>query len=89
MRFATGLMFCLCAGCSTAWAADANAGKVLAQAKCANCHEPADWQGETASSLESLIKDVVSGKVKHSKTTVQLSATEIADIAAYWLAGKK
>ena len=73
----------------SAYAADAAAGKTVATAKCAACHEPADWKGETPSSLQSLIRDVVSGKVKHSKTPVQLSDTEIADVAAYWLTGKK
>lgn len=70
-------------------AADAAAGKVVAQAKCASCHEPADWQGETQNSLQSLVRDVVSGKVKHSKVNVELSETEIANITAYWLSGKK
>lgn len=72
-----------------ALAADAVAGKVIADAKCVSCHEPKDWQGETSKSMESLIRDVVSGKVKHSKTRVELTETEIADVAAYWLAGKK
>lgn len=71
------------------WAADVAAGKTVAQAKCAACHEPADWQGETAASLQSLIRDVVAGKVKHSKTKVELSETDIANVAAYWLTGKK
>lgn len=75
--------------CASAWSADAGAGKAIAQAKCAACHEPADWQGETAASLQSLIRDVVSGKVKHSKTKVELSEAEIANVAAYWLTGKK
>jgi mono/diheme cytochrome c family protein len=70
-------------------AADVAAGKTLATAQCANCHEPKDWQGETSSSLQSLLRDVVSGKVKHSKTPVQLTETEMADINAYWLTGKK
>ncbi len=33
--------------------------------------------------------DVAAGKVKHSKTKVELNETEIANIAAYWLTGKK
>jgi cytochrome c553 len=65
------------------WAADAAAGKTAAQAKCIQCHEADDWEGEDAASLESLIKDIVAGKVKH-KSKLSLSATEIADIAAYW-----
>lgn len=85
---------CFIAMLAAAWAhnassADAGAGKTVAQAKCAACHEPADWEGETAASLQSLIKDVVTGRVKHSKTKVELSDAEIANVAAYWLTGKK
>jgi cytochrome c553 len=65
------------------WAADAGAGKIAAQAKCIQCHEADDWEGEDAASLESLIKDIVAGKVKH-KSQLSLSAAEIADIAVYW-----
>jgi mono/diheme cytochrome c family protein len=64
-------------------AADAQAGKAAAQAKCVQCHEADDWEGESVASLESLIRDIVAGKVKH-KGALQLSATEVADIAAYW-----
>jgi cytochrome c553 len=63
--------------------ADASAGKTLTQTKCPECHEPADWQGESADSLEAMIKDVVAGKTKH-QITLKLSDAEIADIAAYW-----
>ena len=70
-------------------AADVGAGKTAAQAKCVECHEADDWEGEDAASLESLIKDIVAGKVKHKKQ-LSLSAAEVADIAAYWgQAGKK
>lgn len=71
------------------FAADAGAGKAIAQARCVSCHEPADWDGESQASLESLIKDVVTGKVKHSKTKVELNDQEITNVAAYWLSAKK
>lgn len=71
------------------WAADAGAGKLVAQAKCASCHAPADWKGETDAGLQSLIRDVVSGKVRHNKAKVELSEADIANIAAYWLSPKK
>lgn len=74
---------------SGAWAADVAAGKAIAQTKCAACHQPADWSGETNASLQSLISDVVSGKVRHHKAKVELSDTDIANVAAYWLTGKK
>lgn len=67
----------------TAVAADVQAGKAAAQSKCVQCHEADDWEGESTASLESLIGDIVAGKVKH-KGALQLSAAEISDIAAYW-----
>jgi len=71
---------------SAAKAADPQAGKGVAQAKCGQCHDVRDWEGEDAASLESLIADIVAGKVKH-RTRVELSPTEIANIAAYWGSG--
>ena len=71
-----------------ALAADAQAGRSVAQSKCAECHDADDWEGEDAASLESLIRDIVAGKVKH-KRKLELSAAEIANIAAYWGAGGK
>jgi mono/diheme cytochrome c family protein len=64
-------------------AADLQAGKSVSQAQCGQCHEADDWEGEGAASLESLIRDIVAGKVKH-KTRLQLTDAQIADIAAYW-----
>ena len=69
-------------------AADVQAGKAASQAKCVECHEADDWEGESTASLESLIRDIVAGKVKH-KRPLQLSAAEIADIAAYWGQGSQ
>ena len=67
----------------SSFGADVQAGKAAAQSKCLQCHEADDWEGESAASLESLIRDIVAGKVKH-KGALQLSAAEISDIAAYW-----
>jgi cytochrome c553 len=69
-------------------AADAAAGRTAAQAKCVECHEADDWEGESAASLEGIIRDIVAGKVKH-KRKLDLTPAEIANIAAYWGAGKK
>ncbi|HEY6640912.1 MAG TPA: hypothetical protein VIZ63_02125 [Povalibacter sp.] len=66
-----------------AGAADVAAGKTAANAKCVQCHEADDWEGESTASLESLIRDIVAGKVKH-KNKLDLIPSEIADIAAYW-----
>ena len=71
-----------------AFAAD-GAGKAAAQAKCAQCHDAGDWEGESAASLESLIRDVERGAVSH-KVKIQLADVEIKEIAAYWAeSGKK
>lgn len=72
----------------SASAADVQAGRAAAQAKCVQCHEADDWEGEDAASLESLIRDIVAGKVKH-KTRIELTPAEIANIAAYWGTGGK
>lgn len=69
-------------------AADVAAGRAAAQAKCAQCHEADDWDGENAASLESIMRDIAAGKVKH-KSKLDLSAAEMANIAAYWAAGKR
>ena len=74
---------CVVLAAPAAMAADAAAGKAAAQSKCIQCHEADDWEGESAASLESLISDIVAGKVKH-KGSLQLSPAEIADIAAFW-----
>jgi cytochrome c553 len=73
---------------SAGFAADLSAGKAAADRQCVECHEAADWQGEDASSLESLIRDIVAGKVKH-KRALQLSDDDTRNIAAYWASGGK
>ena len=70
-------------------AADVEAGKTKVAQLCSECHRPADWSGETEAALQSLIKDIVSGKVRHSKRALNLSDQDIADIAAYWTSGRK
>ena len=80
-------ILCLAWG-ATASAADVGAGRAAANAKCVECHEADDWEGESAASLESIIRDIAAGKVKH-KRALDLTPAEIANIAAYWGAGKK
>jgi cytochrome c553 len=68
---------------SATYAADLQAGKAAAQAKCSECHDADDWEGEDAASLESLIRDIVAGKVQH-KRKLDLTSAEMTNIAAYW-----
>lgn len=83
----TGLTLMSLAAGLAAQGADANAGRASAAA-CAECHQPRDWEGEGQASLESLIRDVARGNVKHSRK-IELSETEIANIAAYWAASSR
>lgn len=64
-----------------AFAADAAAGKARFEA-CTDCHEPADFKGQPAASIQASIRDIVAGKVKH-KGKVKLTDAEAADIGAY------
>ena len=71
----------------SAQAADSQAGRAASQ-KCVQCHEADDWEGEDAASLQSLINDIIAGKVKH-RTRIELTPAEVADIAAFWGSGGK
>jgi cytochrome c553 len=73
---------------AAAYSADVQAGRRAAQSKCGQCHEADDWEGEGAASLESLIQDIVAGKVKH-KARLELTPADVSNIAAYWAAGEK
>ena len=91
MRFTWSIMVATIVACCpgiAAQAADVQAGKAAAQAKCSQCHDADDWEGEDAASLESLIRDIVAGRVKH-KGRLELTNAEIANIAAYWGQGGK
>jgi len=82
------MLLAIAVGSMSATAADIAAGRAVAQAKCAECHEADDWEGEGAASLEGIIRDIAAGKVKH-KRKIELTPAEIANVAAYWAAGKK
>jgi mono/diheme cytochrome c family protein len=67
------------------FAGDPAIGKLkVVEHQCSQCHRPNDFNGETTAALESLIKAINSGKIAHDKKAIRLSATEIADIAAFW-----
>jgi mono/diheme cytochrome c family protein len=76
-------------GCVASQAADIEAGRVVAQLRCSQCHAATDWEGEDAASLDSLIRDIVDNKVKHSKGKIDLGTTDIANVAAYWATASK
>jgi mono/diheme cytochrome c family protein len=75
------------AGFSTTASADAAAGKAKFTAACAECHEVADFEGESAAALTESLKKIVAGTQKHKKA-LKLTDAEVADLAAYMAAGK-
>jgi hypothetical protein len=77
----------LLGGWSAASHAADTSGKAAAQ-KCVQCHEADDWEGESAASLESLIRDIAAGKVKH-RVRIELTEQEVTAIAEYWGRGGK
>lgn len=75
------------AGFSSIASADAAAGKAKFTAMCAECHEAADFEGQSAADLTASIKKIVAGTTKHKKA-LKLTDAEIADLAAFIAAGK-
>lgn len=70
-----------------ALAGDAAAGAKKADA-CLDCHEPSeDFAGQSAADIEASIKAVLAGTTKH-KSKLALAEADIADIAAFFAAGK-
>ena len=74
-------------GVGSAAHADAAAGKATFSAVCSECHEVADFEGEDRAALQGTIKQIVAGTQKHKKA-LQLTDTQIADVAAYMAGGK-
>ena len=71
---------------STAFA-DAAAGKKTFDDVCAECHEAAEFEGESAKDVAASIDEIVAGKKKH-KEKLTLTAQQAADVAAYVTGGK-
>ncbi|HEY5719050.1 MAG TPA: hypothetical protein VIW02_01580 [Gammaproteobacteria bacterium] len=70
-----------------AMAGDATAGEKKAEA-CLDCHEPAeDFAGQKADAIAASIKGQLAATSKH-KPKLTLSDADVADIAAFFAAGK-
>jgi mono/diheme cytochrome c family protein len=78
-----------CAVAATfAWSGSALAdAKAKFAADCADCHEVKDYAGKPAAVLESKIKDIAAGKVKH-KGKIKVTDAEAKELAAYLSAAK-
>ena len=75
-------------GFSSIAAADTAAGKAKFTDACAECHEVADFEGESAKDLADTLKKIVAGQQKH-KNALKLSDAEITNLAEYIAAGGK
>ncbi len=71
------------APCIPGYAADSAAGQKIFQTTCAACHKNMNvYTGKSETELQSLIKGIVSGTVKHPKK-LTLGDEDIANVAAY------
>jgi mono/diheme cytochrome c family protein len=65
-------------------AASDGAGQALFEKRCADCHEPADFSGQSAPELEATLAGIAAGKVKH-KGKLDVTPAE-SKLVAQWLA---
>ncbi len=65
-----------------AHAADSAAGQKIYAGTCAACHQFKSYAGKSETDLETQIKGIVAGTVKHPKK-LTLSADDIANVATY------
>ena len=63
-------------------------GKATFTDACAECHEPADFEGESAAELTATIKKIVAKQMKH-KQALTLTDQQAAEVAAFMAAGGK
>jgi mono/diheme cytochrome c family protein len=78
---ALGLLALLAAGAS-ANGADSAAGQKIFAGTCTACHQLKSYAGESETELETEVKGIVAGTIKHPKK-LTLSDTDAANVAAY------
>jgi mono/diheme cytochrome c family protein len=65
-----------------AYAADSAAGQKIFAGTCAACHQLKSYAGKSDAELETEVKGIVAGTIKHPKK-LTLSDSDAADVAAY------
>ncbi len=68
--------------CIPANATDNASGEKTFTANCAACHQLKSYAGKSNAELETELKGIVAGTIKHPKK-LTLSASDIANVAAY------
>ena len=85
-RYFVAPLIAVLVGSAPALAADADAGREKAEA-CTSCHFADDFQGQTEEEILTLIRSAAGGG-NHPPTFDGLSATDLANIAAYFARGE-
>ena len=65
-----------------AYPADTAAGQKIFSGTCAACHQFKSYAGKSDAELQTDLKGIVAGTIKHPKK-LTLSSTDIADVTAY------
>jgi mono/diheme cytochrome c family protein len=65
-----------------AYSADIAAGQKTFEGTCVACHQFKSYAGKSDAELQTELKGIVAGTIKHPKK-LTLSSTDIADVAAY------
>lgn len=70
----------------SALAGDTAAGKAIYDEICSECHEPDDFEGESAADIKEWIGEILAGETKHKKK-LELTDEQVDAIAAFYAAG--
>jgi len=68
--------------CIPAHSADSAAGQKIYSGTCAACHQLKSYAGKSDADLETQVKGIVAGTIKHPKK-LTLSDDDVANVAAY------
>lgn len=63
---------------------DADAGLVVFENACAECHYEDDYSGESEADIAAMTKAIVEGATEHDEPLDQLSEADIANVSAYF-----
>ena len=63
---------------------DVEAGKVIFENICSECHYEDDFAGETKEDILALVKGVAGGEVEHKGDLSSLNEEDLKNIAAYY-----
>jgi mono/diheme cytochrome c family protein len=71
-------------GMTATAAGDAEAGKAVFEANCAECHYEDDFAGQSTEEIVTMINSVRGGGTEHKGDASGLSDEDVVNIATYW-----